>query len=295
MAAPELTSPVTPPAPGWARPFPRDERIFLWVIVASAVLMTAFTIGWLYVGHQNVPVKAHATTPAAYAAKVSAFAQRYGAADGRVYVPPGTDAYMLASRYTWYPELVLQRGTRYRIWLSSADVLHGFSLVNQNLNLEVAPNHVMGVHLTVGKPGRYLIVCNEFCGLNHQSMQGRLDVVAPAVMKAHLAGKAAKSGTAGGVAAPGVLRLKLRGNGLAFDRTTLTAKAGKVTLQLTNPSAVPHNIAIRGNGVLELGALVTGGGRSTVTANLKPGTYTFFCSVPGHEQAGMRGTLKVTP
>jgi uncharacterized cupredoxin-like copper-binding protein len=47
--------------------------------------------------------------------------------------------------------------------------------------------------------------------------------------------------------------------------------------------------------VNEKGPTVIGGGRSTVTATLKAGTYTFYCSVPGHEQAGMRGTLTVTP
>jgi uncharacterized cupredoxin-like copper-binding protein len=55
---------------------------------------------------------------------------------------------------------------------------------------------------------------------------------------------------------------------------------------------VPHDIAIKG-AVNQVGPVVSGGGVSTVTATLSPGTYTFYCSVPGHEQAGMKGTLTV--
>ena len=300
MATPDVTSSVTPQPTGWAKPFPRDERVFLWIVVGSVVVMTAFTIGWLYVGHQNVPADTHATTPAAFSAKVTAFAKQYGSADGRTYVPPGTDAYMLASRYSWYPDLALQSGKKYRVWLSSADALHGFSLVGQNLNLEVAPNHAMGVWLTVGKPGRYLIVCNEFCGLGHAQMSGHLDVISAQAMRTHLRTHAVP-GAAGSVAAPTTgsasagLKLRVPGNSLTFDKKTLVAHAGKVTLTLTNPSPIPHDIAIKGNGIDVKGAVVTGGGRSSVTAVLKAGTYVFYCSVPGHADAGMRGTLTVKP
>lgn len=79
-----------------------------------------------------------------------------------------------------------------------------------------------------------------------------------------------------------------------FDKTTLTADAGQVTITMTNPSPVPHNVAIRGNGVDEEGDVVQGDGKSTVEATLEPGlSYEFYCSVPGHEQGGMKGTLNV--
>jgi heme/copper-type cytochrome/quinol oxidase subunit 2 len=297
MATPEVTSSVTPQPTGWAKPFPRDERVFLWIVLGSVVTMTAFVIIWLYAGHQNIPSDAHATTPAAFSAKVAAFAKQYGGPGGRVYVPPGTDAYMLGLRYTWFPELVLQSGKRYRIWLSSADALHGFALVGQNLNLEVAPGHVMGAWLTVGKPGRYLIVCNEFCGLGHAHMTGHLDVITAQAMQTYLAThpRSAQQPASQVAPAASALQLGVVGNQLAFDKKSLVARAGKVTIALTNSSAIPHDIAIKGNGVDVKGAIVTSGGRSTVTPVLKPGTYTYYCSVPGHEQAGMRGTLTVKP
>jgi uncharacterized cupredoxin-like copper-binding protein len=80
---------------------------------------------------------------------------------------------------------------------------------------------------------------------------------------------------------------------LKFTKTTLSAKAGKVTLEMKNPSPVQHGIGVKGNGVQQAGNPVGQGGVSTVTANLKAGKYEFYCPVDGHEQAGMKGTLTV--
>ena len=81
---------------------------------------------------------------------------------------------------------------------------------------------------------------------------------------------------------------------LAFDQTSLEAPAGEVSIVLTNDSPVPHNVAIEGNGVDVQGEVFSGGGTRTTTATLEPGTYTFYCSVPGHRPAGMEGTLTVS-
>ena len=84
------------------------------------------------------------------------------------------------------------------------------------------------------------------------------------------------------------------GGDLAFEKDSLTAPAGEVTLVMENPSALDHNIALKGNGVEEEGEVVGQGGTSRVTAVLEPGEYEFYCSVPGHEAAGMKGTLTVS-
>jgi plastocyanin len=101
---------------------------------------------------------------------------------------------------------------------------------------------------------------------------------------------AASGGSSGG---GNTLSLAADKSKLAYDKKTLSAKAGKVTIDMTNPSSIPHDIAIKGNGVQQVGKVVSSGGTSTVTADLKPGTYTFYCSVDGHEAAGMKGTLTV--
>jgi plastocyanin len=85
------------------------------------------------------------------------------------------------------------------------------------------------------------------------------------------------------------------GGALKFDRSTLQAKAGKVTIDFDNPSSAtaPHAVEIEGNGVEEESETIEPGNKASVTADLKPGRYTFYCPVGDHEQAGMKGTLTV--
>jgi plastocyanin len=80
---------------------------------------------------------------------------------------------------------------------------------------------------------------------------------------------------------------------LAYQFADATAKPGKVEIESKNASSTPHDIAIEGNGVSGKGEVVTDGGTSKFSVTLKPGTYTFFCTVPGHRQAGMQGKLVV--
>ena len=82
--------------------------------------------------------------------------------------------------------------------------------------------------------------------------------------------------------------------GLAYQFGSAEAPAGSLEIDSENKSSVDHNIAIEGNGVSEEGPVVKDGGVSKVSADLKPGEYTFFCSVPGHRQGGMEGPLTVT-
>jgi uncharacterized cupredoxin-like copper-binding protein len=80
---------------------------------------------------------------------------------------------------------------------------------------------------------------------------------------------------------------------LAYQFAAAKAPAGKLTLESKNDAPIPHNIALEGNGVNEQGKVVQGGGVSQVAVDLKPGQYTFYCSVPGHRQGGMVGKLTV--
>jgi plastocyanin len=80
---------------------------------------------------------------------------------------------------------------------------------------------------------------------------------------------------------------------LKFDQGDVTAKAGKVTVDFSNPSPVPHALDIEGNGVDKGSGTVTSADSPPFTVDLKPGTYTYYCPVDGHEAAGMKGTLTV--
>ena len=92
----------------------------------------------------------------------------------------------------------------------------------------------------------------------------------------------------------GTVQLEADPTDLAYDTTELSSKPGKVTIDFTNPSALEHDVAIEGEGKeLADSELVANGGKTTASAELAPGTYTFYCTVPGHREAGMEGTLVV--
>jgi plastocyanin len=80
---------------------------------------------------------------------------------------------------------------------------------------------------------------------------------------------------------------------LAFDKDSLTAKAGEVTIDFDNPSPIPHNVVIEEDGKELAGFEPITESEKAASADLKAGTYTYYCSVPGHREAGMEGTLTV--
>jgi plastocyanin len=92
----------------------------------------------------------------------------------------------------------------------------------------------------------------------------------------------------------GTLQLEADPTEIAYDTTKLSSRPGKVTIDFTNPSSLEHDVAIEDESGKELGASETlAKGKTSVSVNLAPGTYTFFCTVPGHREAGMEGTLTV--
>jgi plastocyanin len=128
------------------------------------------------------------------------------------------------------------------------------------------------------------------CGSSNSSSSSASSAPAPSSTTS----AAPASGGGGG----GAVSVAADPNGsLKYTTSTLTAKAGKVTVKFTNASPLPHNVTIQqGTGGAVVGATPTfsGGGTKTVTLTLKPGTYTFYCSVDGHRAAGMHGTLTVS-
>jgi plastocyanin len=103
-----------------------------------------------------------------------------------------------------------------------------------------------------------------------------------------------ENGGGGGGGAAQTLKLSADpGGALKFDKSSLTAKAGKVTITLDNPSSIPHAVEIEGHGVEEESGTIGEGETTEVTATVKPGEYEYYCPVDGHKAAGMTGTLTV--
>lgn len=107
-------------------------------------------------------------------------------------------------------------------------------------------------------------------------------------------GAGAKEESGGGGSAS-TLKFEADPNGqLAFTTTSASTKAGNVTIDFNNPQSLPHDVKIESDSGEELGGTETiADGSDSATVNLEPGTYTFYCSVPGHREAGMEGTLTV--
>jgi plastocyanin len=109
-------------------------------------------------------------------------------------------------------------------------------------------------------------------------------------------GGASNTGGGGGGGGGKAQTLKLSadpGGALKFDKSSLTAKPGKITIVMDNPSSLPHAIEVEGKGVEAEGDTVGKGGVSKATATVKAGTYEYYCPVDGHKAAGMEGKLTV--
>jgi uncharacterized cupredoxin-like copper-binding protein len=113
--------------------------------------------------------------------------------------------------------------------------------------------------------------------------------------QAEQGGPAQEESSSGGGGSASTLKFEADPNGeLAYTSTSETAKAGKVTVEFNNPQALTHDVAIENSKGEEVGATeLIASGSDTTTVDLKPGKYHFFCTVPGHREAGMEGTLTV--
>jgi len=103
------------------------------------------------------------------------------------------------------------------------------------------------------------------------------------------------SGESEGAEGPGgTLQLAADPAAIAYDKSELSSAPGKVTIDFKNPAPLEHDVVIEAEGGEELAATkVIAEGEDSLSTELAPGTYTFFCSVPGHREAGMEGPLTV--
>jgi cytochrome c oxidase subunit 2 len=170
------------PEKNWWKPMGRIEKTWLTVAFVWCIFLTLMMPLWYFNGKQNVPTETYRTTPEKYGAKVNAFVEQYtiGKDDATglpiVSAPPGSDIYLRASTWQWYPILQLEKGKEYRLHLSSMDYNHGFSLQPVNINLQVLPGYDYVATITPTSSGEFTIVCNEYCFVGHHTMVGKMIV-----------------------------------------------------------------------------------------------------------------------
>ena len=175
---------ILPPAERlwWKHPIDRVEGTWITMAFIWCMIMFFMMIYWHIYGRQNLSTETYKTAPDVYLAKAESWAAehtvRTDATTGQPVVAPsaGGDAYVVARLWSFWPTLELEKGKTYRLHLYSMDYNHGFSLQPANINIQVVPGYEHVVTVTPNQSGQYSVVCNEFCGIGHHTMVGRLYV-----------------------------------------------------------------------------------------------------------------------
>ncbi len=176
-------SAILPPAQRlwWKEPVERIEIVWIVLAFVWCLILTFMMPYWHVFGKQNLSNEAYRTTPQAFAAKAQAVVDKWKVREvGGVPVvrpPAGADIYLVGRLWQWWPAYELKKGESYRLHLSSLDWQHGFSLQPVNINTQVLPGYEMVITITPNEAGEYTIVCNEYCGIGHHNMLGKIFVV----------------------------------------------------------------------------------------------------------------------
>lgn len=180
---------VESPRGVWWKPAHKAEKV--WVVLAFAWCMVLFAMMplWHWKGGQNPSGIRARVEPDAYRARTEEFIAAYKVGEEEngipiVEPPPGSDVYLMGQMWLWTPSLRLRKDAEYTLHLSSVDVNHGFSLYPFNINFQVVPGYDYGLRVVPTAAGDFRIVCNEFCGVGHHVMVGRVEVIDPAAAAA---------------------------------------------------------------------------------------------------------------
>ena len=174
----EFHSALVSPKGIWWKPAEKQEK--RWIIVAFIWCMILFAMMpfWHFKGGQNPSGIRAKVEPTAFVERTNRFIEDYkvGEENGFPVVepPPGSDIYLLARMWQWTPVLKLKKDTEYTLHLSSADLNHGFSLFPINVNIQVVPGYDYALRVTPNQSGDFRVVCNEFCGIGHHLMIGKV-------------------------------------------------------------------------------------------------------------------------
>ncbi len=171
---------IEAPPRDWFKAPAGAEKLWIGLALLWCFVMSIMMPFWHFYGKQNSRGEAYSVEPTAFMERTATFieANQVGDENGMPIVEPapGSDAYLAAMMWSWYPILKLREGETYRIHLSSMDLNHGFSLQPLNMNFQVLPGYDHVLTLTPTSKGEFTIVCNEFCGIGHDKMIGKIIV-----------------------------------------------------------------------------------------------------------------------
>jgi cytochrome c oxidase subunit 2 len=173
-----MTTGLVSPKGRWWVPAHRSEKVWFGIAFAWCMVLFAMMPLWHWKGGQNASGIRSKVEPAAFEARVNQFVADYKVGDLNgfpvVEPPPGSDIYMIGRMWSWYPILKLRKGAEYTLHLSSKDVNHGFSLYPVNINFQIVPGYDYGLKIVPTEAGDFGVICNEFCGVGHHLMLGKV-------------------------------------------------------------------------------------------------------------------------
>lgn len=176
-----MHSGIVPPTGIWWKPAGRQEKIWVTVAFVWCLVLFAMMPLWHLRGGQNPSGIRTRVEPMDFFKRTTKFIQDYkiGMEKGVPVVapPPGSDVYLLGRMWSWFPILQLEEGKEYTLHLSSTDVNHGFNLHPVNVNFQLVPGYDYALRIRPNRAGDVHIVCNEFCGIGHHNMVGKIIVV----------------------------------------------------------------------------------------------------------------------
>lgn len=168
------------PDKDWYKAPEGAEKLWIGLALIWCMVMSVMMPYWHFRGKQNSRGEAYSVTPADFMARTTTFVESGTVGDWNgipiVEPPPGGEAYIAAQMWIWYPALKLRLGETYRVHLSAIDLNHGFSLQPLNMNFQVIPGYDHILTITPTSTGEFTIVCNEFCGIGHDKMIGKIFV-----------------------------------------------------------------------------------------------------------------------
>lgn len=173
---------ISPPSERlwWNEPLAKMEIVWITVAFLWGLVMFGMMIYWHIEGEQNLSNEAYRTTPEVFAEKTNAMVEQYTVREESgfpvVHPPPGSEVYLIARLWQWWPIIEFEKDQSYRLHISSMDWLHGFSLQPVNINLQIHPGYEMVLTVAPNQAGEFGIVCNEFCGIGHHTMIGKIYV-----------------------------------------------------------------------------------------------------------------------
>jgi len=179
----ELHSALVSPRHVWWKPAGKQEKLWVTVSFVWCMILFAMMPLWHIKGGQNPSGHRTRVEPADFVQRTDQFVKDYkvGEENGMPLVapPPGSEVYLLGRMWQWYPALRLEAGKTYTLHLSASDLNHGFSLQPFNLNFQVVPGYDYALQVTPGAAGDFRVICNEYCGIGHHLMIGKIEVVEP--------------------------------------------------------------------------------------------------------------------